>query len=262
MRIENLQRTARFPLLPHTRPIGGSRTSARRALLLSASLLPGLLLAAPSASQQIDQAVTQYFTEVIFAEAAKQGWQGMRFSHTSSPLNSSAQLPPCGQALQVSSDSSSALDRQRLTVRCNDQTGWSVVVSSQASIFLPAVFARQTIERGHTISAEQLSLQELDIGKAPRGFFNRLDQVVGMGAKRRIRANQALSPNVLATPLLVRRGQQVKILASHDGISASTLGEALENGALDAVIRVKNLSSGKTIDSKVLDAGVVTSTFR
>ncbi|MNJ71858.1 flagellar basal body P-ring biosynthesis protein FlgA [compost metagenome] len=60
----------------------------------------------------------------------------------------------------------------------------------------------------------------------------------------------------------MRRGQQVKILASHDGINAATLGEALENGGQDAVIRVKNLSSGKTIEGKVLEAGVVTSTFR
>lgn len=262
MRIKETQSTAPLPLLARTRPAGGSGFSACRALLLGVALLPATLLATPSASQQIDQAVSQYLTQVIAAEAAKQDWQGMRFSHNSSSLNSSAQLPPCSQALQVSSDSGAVLDRQRLTLRCNDQPAWSVVVSSQASIFLPAVFARQTIERGHTISADQLSLQELDIGKAPRGFFNRLDQVVGMGAKRRIRANQALSPNVLAMPLLVRRGQQVKILASHDGISASTLGEALENGALGAVIRVKNLSSGKTIDSKVLDAGVVTSTFR
>jgi flagella basal body P-ring formation protein FlgA len=262
MKTEKSHSTAALPLLARSRGACGSYFSACHALLLSAALLPGLLLAAPSASQQIDQAVTQHLTAVISAEAAKQGWQGMRFSHASSPLNSSAQLPACRQPLQVSSDSTSLLARQRLTVQCHDQPGWSVVVSSQASIFLPAVFARQTIERGQTISAEQLRLQELDIGKAPRGFFNRLDQVVGMGAKRRIRANQALSPNVLATPLLVRRGQQVKIFANHDGISASTLGEALESGGLDAVIRVKNLSSGKTIDSKVLEAGVVTSTFR
>ncbi|WP_256564042.1 flagellar basal body P-ring formation chaperone FlgA [Pseudomonas sp. ok602] len=219
-------------------------------------------MAAPSASQQIDQAVTRHLTQVIAAEAAKQGWQGQRFSHDSSPLNSLAQLPACNHSPTVSGDRGSPLARQRLTISCNDQPGWSTVVSSQVSLFLPVVFANQAIERGHTISAEQLTLQELDIGKAPRGFFNRIDQVVGMGAKRRIRANQALSPNVLAMPLLVRRGQQVKILASHDGISATTLGEALESGGQQAVIRVKNLSSGKTIESKVLEAGVVTSTFR
>ena len=71
-----------------------------------------------------------------------------------------------------------------------------------------------------------------------------------------------LSPGLLTRPTLVKRGQRVKILASHDGIQASTLGEALENGQRDAVIRIRNLSSEKTIEAKVLEAGVVSSTFR
>jgi len=245
------------------RRVGGSAFSALRPLLLAAGLLPGLLHAA-AVEEQIDQALERHFTQAVASEAAAQGWQGTRFSHTSTPLNSTANLPTCTQAPVVSrvDDSPSLLARQRLEVRCPDQPGWTVAVSSQASIFLPAVFSSRAIERGQTITAEQLTLQELDVGKAARGFFTDTEEVVGMGAKRRIRANQALSPGLLAMPLLVRRGQQVKILASHDGIEASTMGEALENGRLKAVIRVRNLSSGKTIEAKVLKVGVVTSTFR
>jgi flagella basal body P-ring formation protein FlgA len=153
------------------------------------------------------------------------------------------------------------LARQRLSVQCPDQPGWTVKVSSQATIRVSAVFANQAIERGRTIGAEQLKLQELDISKAPRGFFSRLEQVVGKGAKRRIRANQALDSSFLAMPLLVRRGEQVKIIANHEGIAAATMGEALENGEQGAVIRVRNPSSRKTIEAQVLDTGVVTSTF-
>lgn len=188
----------------------------------------------------------------------------MRFSHDSTHLNSSTQLNACRQPLSISAsgDNPSVLARQRLEVSCADQPGWTVMVSSQANVFLPAAFASQVIERGQSIRAEQVRLQELNIGKAPRGFFNDLNAVVGQGAKRRIRANQLLSPGLLTRPTLVRRGQRVKIVASHDGIQASTQGEALENGQQDQVIRVRNLSSEKTIDAKVLEAGVVSSTFR
>lgn len=235
-----------------------------RRSLLATTLLPAVLHAASGAGEQIDQAIEQHLSRVIASEAEAQRWRGMRFSHNSTPLNSTANLPKCTQALAVNrtDDSPSLLVRQRLEVRCQDQPGWALVVSSQVSIFLPVVFTSRAIERGQRISAEQLSLQELDIGKASRGFFNNIDDVVGMGAKRRIRANQVLNPGLLAMPLLVKRGQQVKILANHDGIEASTLGEALENGQLNAVIRVKNVNSGKTIEAKVLEAGVVSSTFR
>jgi len=82
-----------------------------------------------------------------------------------------------------------------------------------------------------------------------------------MGAKRRIRANQILSPDLIDQPNAVKRGERVKIIATHDGISAAMSGEALEKGSLGDVIKVKNLSSGNTIEAKVLEVGVVTSTF-
>ena len=243
----------------------GSILSACRALALAgAALLPGLGQAEIAASEQIDRAVAQYLHDTLTAEASRQDWHGMRFTHASTHLNSSAQLSACHQPLSVgaSGDNPSVLARQRLEVSCADQPGWTVVVSSQANVFLPAVFASRVIERGQSIRAGQLRLQELNIGKAPRGFFNDLDAVVDQGAKRRIRANQLLSPSLLTRPTLVKRGQRVTIVASHDGIQASTLGKALENGQRDAVIRIRNLSSEKTIDAKVLEAGVVSSTFR
>lgn len=243
----------------------GSIPSAWRALVLAgAALLPIPLQAEPAASEQIDRAVTHYLTSTLAAEASRQGWQGMRFTHDSTQLNSSTQLQACRQPLAVSAsgDASSVLARQRLEVSCADQPGWTVAVNSQANVFLPAVFASQVIERGQSIRAEQLQLQEVNIGKAPRGFFHDLDAVIGQGAKRRIRASQLLSPGLLTQPVLVKRGQRVKILASQDGIQASTLGEALENGQQGTVIRVRNLSSEKAIEAKVLEAGVVSSTFR
>jgi len=257
--------TTRLPHWPACAGACGNIPSAWRALVLAGvALLPIPLQAEPAASEQIDRAVSHYLDGILAAEASRQGWHGMRFNHDSTQLNSSAQLHTCRQPLAVgaSGDNPSVLARQRLEVSCADQPGWTVVVSSQANVFVPAVFASRVIERGQSIRAEQVRLQELNIGKAPRGFFHDLDAVVGQGAKRRIRANQLLSPGLLTRPTLVRRGQRVRIVASQDGIQASTLGEALENGQRDAVIRIRNLSSEKTIEAKVLEAGVVSSTFR
>lgn len=263
-RKKNVRSVALLPHWPRRTAGCGSVLSALRPLWLVAALLPGFAQAEVSADQQIDQALEHHFAQAVDREAKAQGWTKTRFTHTSTSLNSTAALPACTQALTVSpSDAGAALlSRQRLEVRCTEAPGWAVTVSSQVSVFLSAVFSSQAIERGQTIGAQQLTLQELDIGKASRGFFHDIDEVVGMGAKRRIRPNQALSPGLLTTPLLIKRGQQVKIMANHDGIEASTMGEALENGGLKAVIRVRNLSSGKTIEAKVLDKGVVSSTFR
>nr|WP_256661369.1 flagellar basal body P-ring formation chaperone FlgA [Pseudomonas sp. HS-2] len=205
-----------------------------------------------------------HMQQMLAEEAKRQAWQGQRHSLNITLLNSAERLPTCTQALgvTVASDDPSPLSRQRLELSCADTPGWSVTALVQASVFLPAVHAARVIERGQTIAAEQLQLQEVNVGRAPRGFYNSLDEVIGQGAKRRVRAGQLIAPNLLTAPLLIRRGQQVTIIASQDGISASATGEALANGREGEVIRVRNLGSQKVIEAQVVEEGVVTSTFR
>lgn len=258
----------RVAVLPHRSAAwrkSGKVFSACASTLFLLALLPlSAARAETDAASQIDQAVAVHMQQMLAEEAKRQAWQGQRHSLNITLLNSAERLPACAQALSVtvSSDDPSPLSRQRLDLSCADAPGWSVTALVQASVFLPAVHAARVIERGQTIAAEQLQLQEVNVGRASRGFYNSLDEVVGQGAKRRVRAGQLIAPNLLAAPLLIRRGQQVTIIASQDGISASATGEALANGREGEVIRVRNLGSQKVIEAQVVEEGVVTSTFR
>ena len=211
---------------------------------------------------QIERAIDAYLGQALKLEAARQGWQGARITHDSSLPASVADLAPCPDMPQVRASGGAALsERQRMEIRCDSAPGWSVSLTSQAQVLLPVVHAATIIDRGQPLTAADLRLEPINIGKAQRGYFNRLDDVTGKTAKRRIRAGQLLTPTLLSLPLAVRRGQPVKIVASHDGIEASTSGEALTDGQPGEVIRVRNVRSGKVIEAKVIEEGVVTSTF-
>lgn len=258
----------RVALLPHRARAGqksGKVLSACAPLLfLLAAQPPEDAHAQTDAASQIDRAIAAHMQQKLAEEARRQAWQGQRHRLDTTLLNSPERLPACSQTPSVTAggDEPSALSRQRLEVSCADNPGWSVTALVQANVFLPVVHAARVIERGQTIASEQLQLQEVNIGKTSRGFYNSLDEVVGQGAKRRVRAGQLIAPNLLAAPLLIRRGQQVTIVASQDGISASATGEALANGREGEVIRVRNLGSQKVIEAQVVEEGVVTSTFR
>ena len=252
--------------LPHwhgARGSGGKVVSALLVLCLTSAVQAQPATARTDAPRQIEQAAEGYLRDGLQREASRQRWQGMQLHVDTSLPASAAQRSACSQPLQVrpSGEAASLLERQRLEIRCPDGADWTVGVVSQANVSLPAVHARGIIERGQLIGADDLSVQRINIGKAPRGYFNRFDDVVGKAAKRRIRGGQTLTPALLALPLAVKRGQPVKIIASHDGIEASTAGEALGDGRTGEVIRVRNVRSGKVIDAQVLDEGVVTSTF-
>lgn len=252
--------TALFPHWPMRLLASGKGFSA---FCVAGLCLGSGVVAAQTASQQIDSAVENYLGQVFKQQAAQEGWRGLRFTHSTTTLNSSEGLSPCAGALQVTPAGRTGLTatRQRLDVRCPGDAGWEIPVSSQIAVFLPVVVTGEVIDRGATITPTQLALQEQEISKLARGFYHRVDQVTDQGAKRRMRAGQVITPSLLTLPTLVRRGQKVTMVATQDGISASAPGEAMEHGQQGAVIKVKNLRSGKVVEALVQENGSVTSTF-
>ncbi|WP_459705902.1 flagellar basal body P-ring formation chaperone FlgA [Stutzerimonas marianensis] len=225
-----------------------------------------MLTAAPSLADtrlEIQEAVERHLGAMLEAQAARQGWQGMQLRYEVNVPAAATELPACSTSIQVQAtgEAPSAMERQTLQVRCADTPGWTLNATGLAHVFLPSVHAAGVIDRGQTFTAQDLKLQRINIAKARRGYYNRLEEVVGLAAKRRIRAGQLITPTLLEQAMAVRRGQPVRIVANHDGIEASTSGEALAEGQPGDVIRVRNIGSGKVIDAKVLDVGVVTSTF-
>ena len=250
-----------FPLGERRVSGSGKATSAWLAVILL--LLGAVPQAYADATTQVQQAVENHLRLMLEQQAARQGWQGMQLRYEINVPASAANLPRCSEALQVraTGEAPSAMDRQTLEIRCADTPGWSTNATGQAHVFLPAVHAEGIIDRGQTLTANDLKLQRINVAKARRGYYNRIDEVVGLAAKRRIRAGQTITPALLEQAMAVKRGQPVKIVANNEGIEASTSGEALADGQPGDVIRVRNVRSGKVIEAKVLEAGVVTSTF-
>ncbi|MGF6690062.1 flagella basal body P-ring formation protein FlgA [Metapseudomonas resinovorans] len=240
-----------------------SRSCGKTASALFLIACANLGQAAGEARQQVEQVVSAYQDASLKQEAKRQGWSGMSYNLDNEILGSSANLLPCAAAPSVrAAPGSDPLVRQRLEVSCPaGQPGWPVAVLSTPRVALPMLVAKEVLARGQTLGATQLKLEMQELGKARQGFYQAPAMVDGMTAKRRIRANQLITPALLASPLLVKRGQRVTIQASHEGIVAATQGEAQANGRQGDLIRVKNLSSQKSLDAKVLGDGVVSSTF-
>lgn len=252
--------TALLPLSTPLAAIGGSVVSA---LALMVLLPCAQAIADETLSTQIDHYVQQHMSQRLAEQAEHEGWQGMRFTLKNVTLPEDVPRQPCAQPLQVRDTDAKplALNRQRLTLHCPDTSDWSLVVTTQANVFVQAVVATQVLERGQTITSTMLERQEVNLGKQRRGVIATVEQVAGLSAKRRIRPQQILSNDMLVSPWLVRRGDKVAVTAHHGDIHAAIEGVVMEDGRLGAVVRVKNPGSGKTINAKVTGPGEVSSTF-
>ena len=61
----------------------------------------------------------------------------------------------------------------------------------------------------------------------------------------------------LSSPVLVKRGDAVLMLARREGIEVSMAGEALDAGARGAMVRVRNAGSGQVVRMRVAGQGTV-----
>ncbi len=118
----------------------------------------------------------------------------------------------------------------------------------------PVVVVRRDVERGEVLGPDDV---EVRAGRPVRGALTDPDRAVGKRARRSLRAGAPLAASDLETVPVVSRGDLVRLVARVGGVTASTLGRALEPAGLGERIRVENLTSGRTVAGVLRESGVV-----
>ena len=133
-------------------------------------------------------------------------------------------------------------------------------VHGKLEALAPVATAAVNIRRGSIITPDQVEMIRRDISKLAAPYFS-MDRVVGLQAKRTIRAGKPLDTMNVAPPPVIKKGEPVEIIASKGPLRISTKGIATMDGRPGDFIRVKNISSSKLIYCKVDAPGVVSVEF-
>jgi flagella basal body P-ring formation protein FlgA len=120
-----------------------------------------------------------------------------------------------------------------------------------------AVTALRPLDRGEIVAADDLTVTRIPARQSLVGSAPSPADLVGLAARRALRAGVPLSASDFAAPNLVARGEIVTIVYKRGGLLLTTRGKALENGAKDAAIPVVNLSSNRVLTATVTDRGAV-----
>lgn len=172
-------------------------------------------------------------------------------------------LPPCPSgniSLQAGGLYRQPWGRRPYLIECTDPA-WQVRGRVEVSLLLPVWVAARDIAKGQSISASDLVEKALDVSRIQRGFTPSNHSLLGHKSNRHLRSGQLIGELDLQKVWAVKQGEGVLIRAGEGEFSATTRGEALENGGIGDGIRVKNLSSGKEIQAWVTDTGEVETRF-
>jgi len=141
---------------------------------------------------------------------------------------------------------------------CLDNKPWKFYVSVNFNLFGKVIVAAGSIRRGDKIVASQLETKEEIINRNRYISYSKPDDVIGMIAKRSIRNGSIIQASHIQPPKLVKRGDNVVIVATNSAISVRMMGTALMDGSLGQQISIKNKQSKRIVKGRVTETGLVT----
>ncbi|NTS75407.1 flagellar basal body P-ring formation protein FlgA [Catenovulum sp. SM1970] len=201
-------------------------------------------------SKQEIQHLAQEHAESIFPKNDEEELKAQ-----ASAIDSRIKIKPCQQALSLSAPNFSSFSRNlTVRVRCLDEEGWSLYVPIRLKVLVPIVVASTNIAKGDTLSASNVKRAKVDKTYARKDQITDEKLVIGSKAKRQIRSGQAILNSNLC---FVCKGELVTIQAKTKGLSVKTSGIALSDGAFGDVISVRNTSSKRTVQGRVVGVGKI-----
>ena len=126
------------------------------------------------------------------------------------------------------------------------------VESVEAAVTTRALARGEIVKAGDVVIERRAKAEFTNEPPAPAG------EVVGLAARRAVRAGQPLRNADLAKPEIVHRGDIVTLHYEVPGIVISMRGKATEGGALGDTVSVLNEQSKRTIQGVVSSSGHVT----
>lgn len=211
------------------------------------------VVAAPAEPRQATEQLKQ-----LAVDAARQLLPAQLLdAEFSAHIDARLQLRQCGHLPSTRAPARLHGGRATIQLRCNAPAAWTLYVPVKIRQYRQVVTIQTPVSRGQPIPAGALALQRREVGSISTGYFTDVAAAAGRSARRALLPGQVLSPNDALAPSVVRRGQQVDLIARSGSLEIRASGRALADGAVAELIRVENLATRKIVEARVLSADEV-----
>ncbi len=177
---------------------------------------------------------------------------------TASDLDPRLRLHMCKVPLEAfSPHTNSFAARVTIGVRCPGDAPWTVYVPVAIETEVSVLVLRRALARRARVTLADVEPQVRRLPGTAANFITDTASLQGHRLRRALPAGSALTADTLAPDILVRRGQQVTLIAQSGGVEIRARGQALTEGAAHDRVRVQNVSSLKVVEGVVESDSVV-----
>ena len=142
----------------------------------------------------------------------------------------------------------------RVGIDVDGKTQRMMSVTADIRHMRPVLIACRMLQRGEALVEEMFELDERDITALRHDYFSEPAMLQGLQTRRSLAVGSILTGNHIEAIPIVRRGDEVQLIARTSRLSVSALGLAMQNGGVGERIRVKNSDSGKILYGQILDS--------
>ena len=125
----------------------------------------------------------------------------------------------------------------------------SVGAPARAGSSVEVLTYARSLAAGDVIQPEDVVWASVQSHLAPAGGPQDAEAVIGLQAKRALRAGSPVGPRDLASPQVIARNDMVEVAYINDGVELTVTGKATRNASAGEAVPILNVQSNRTIDA-------------
>lgn len=223
------------------------------AKLLVAALISNLLFATAATKAADGEPIRRAISDFLKARSASLPGPA-RFEI--GPIKADS-LPEGCRDIEVAADAAGRpWGRTHVNARCARGATWSLYVPVRIHVDANYVVSVRPLRAGQSVVADDVGQRRGDLAELPADVLTDPGQAVGKTLAVSLPADRPLRADMLRQPMVVRQGQNVRVVSGGTGFQVSGEGRAMSNALAGQVVQVR-LASGQVISGIAQNDGSV-----
>ena len=138
-------------------------------------------------------------------------------------------------------------------VRCNDGKPWSFSIKS----FKEVAVLKHAVLRNAILTEDDIVFQKFNVNRLSSGYFDNINELKGKVLSQNLSEGAILTKHMVKTPMAIKQGQLVTLIAKNEAIEVRMEGKAMSKGAIGERIKVKNLKTKRIVEGIIIDKHLI-----
>ncbi len=126
-------------------------------------------------------------------------------------------------------------------------------LDAEIEVIYDVVKTTQNLPRGHIITEDDIETARVNSNRLMRNVVSDPEQVVGNKVVRNLNSGETITTFMIKRAPIVKRGDKIILIAEKGKLRITAPGMVKENGFKNAIVKVENLQTKKTVYGTVVN---------